>query len=159
MVGERKCGVGEYNIVMKVVNRQAQFDYELGERIEAGIALTGAEVKSVKNGGVDMSTSHVKIRDTGEVYIVGLHIYPYAYAKNEDYEPKRTRKLLLHTKEIVSLESSMKQSRRMLVPTAMYTKRGKIKIEIALARGKRKYEKRELIKKQDVDRDMEREFR
>jgi SsrA-binding protein len=150
--------MARYNRVMKVVNKQAHFDYELGDRIEAGIVLTGPEVKSVKSGGVDLGAAHVKIRDTGQVDIIGLHIYPYAYAKNEDYDPKHTRKLLLHNKEIVSLESSMKQSRRLLVPTALYIKHGKVKIEIALARGKKKFEKREIIKRQDIDRDMEREF-
>ncbi len=144
---------------MKIINRQAGFDYELGDRVEAGIVLTGAEVKSVKAGGVDMGASHVKIRDTGEIVVIGLHIYPYKYADSEEYDPKRTRILLLHKKEIILLESSMKQSRRLLIPTAMYIKHGKVKLEMALARGKKKYEKRESIKKQDVDRDMEREMR
>ena len=137
---------------MKIVNDKAKFNYELGERIETGIALTGPEVKSVKLGQVDMSGAHVRIKDGAE--IVGLHIYPYKHADNTDYDPTRSRKLLLHRREILGLLSKMKQGRLMLVPTAMYTKEGKIKLEIALARGKRKYEKREAIKKRDLDREM-----
>lgn len=140
---------------MKVVNRQAHFNYELGERIEAGISLSGAETKSAKSGAINMDHAYVKILG-GEAFILGLHIYPYTYADNEEYEADRKRKLLLHRKEIVSLESNMKQSRRQLVATAMYVKHGKVKVELALARGKRNFEKRDVIKKRDMDRDEER---
>jgi len=143
---------------MKVVNRQAGFDYELGDRIEAGIVLSGAEVKSVKAGAVDLSSAYAKILDDRRVVVLGMHIYPYVYAPDEKYDAKRTRSLLLHQKEIIHLLSLMKQSRRMLVPTAIYTAHGKIKLELALARGKKQYEKREQIKKRDVDLDMQREL-
>lgn len=143
---------------MKIVNKKAQFDYELSERIEVGVVLTGAEVKSAKGGGVDMGNAHVKIRG-GEAWVVGLHIYPYKFADNEEYDPQRTRKLLLNKNELVSLESKMKQSRLLLVPTAMYTKHGVVKMELALARGKKKFEKRESIKKRDLDLEMEREWK
>lgn len=138
---------------MKIVNRKAHFDYELGERIEAGIVLSGAEVKSAKLGQVEMGTAFIKFMN-GEPYVIGLHIHPYKYALNVDYDPTKTRKLLLNKAEILALESKMKQSRRTLVPTAMYVKHGKVKVEIALARGKRKYEKRETIKKRDLEREM-----
>ena len=144
---------------MKIVNEKAKFNYELGERVETGIVLVGAEVKSVKLGQVDMSTAHVRTQSSvhsaqNELWVVGLHIYPYKHADNTNYDPTRSRKLLLHQREILSLLSKMNAGRLMLVPTAMYTKEGKIKLEIALARGKRKYEKREAIKKRDLDREM-----
>jgi SsrA-binding protein len=143
---------------MKVINKKARFDYELGERVEAGIELTGAEVKSAKLGQVDMENAHVKTQNSkfkgqNEMYVFNLHIYPYKHADNTDYDPKRTRKILLHQREIVALQSKMKQSGRMLVPTAMYTKSDYVKIELALARGKKKYEKREKIKKRDLERE------
>lgn len=137
---------------MKLINDKAKFNYELGERIEVGIVLTGPEVKSVKLGQIDMSPAHVKVQSG--LWVVGLHIYPYKHADNTNYDPQRTRKLLLHQREILGLLSRMKQGRLMLVPTAMYTKEGKIKLEIALARGKKKYEKREAIKKRDLEREM-----
>lgn len=144
---------------MKIVNDKAKFNYELGERVETGIVLTGPEVKSVKLGQIDMSNAHVRIQSSkfksqNELGVVGLHIYPYKHADNANYDPQRTRKLLLHQREILSLLSKMKQGRLMLVPTAMYTKEGKIKLEIALARGKKKYEKREIIKKRDLEREV-----
>jgi SsrA-binding protein len=143
---------------MKVINKKARFDYELGERVEAGIELTGAEVKSAKLGQVDMENAHVKMQASrfkgqNEMYVINLHIYPYKHADNTNYDPKRMRKLLLHQKEIIALQSKMKQSSRILIPTAMYTKSNYVKIELALARGKRKYEKREKIKERDLERE------
>lgn len=142
---------------MKIVNKKARFNYEISERIEAGIQLTGAEVKSVRLGQVNMDNAYVKImpsrfRGQNETWVTGLQIFPYKHADNKDYDPGRTRKLLLHQKEVVTLQSRMKQARLMLVPTAMYTKSGFIKMEVGLARGKKKYEKREAIKKRDLER-------
>jgi SsrA-binding protein len=145
---------------MKVVNKQAYFDYELGERIEAGIELTGAEVKSCVLGQVDLGQSYVRIRSNkfgaNEAWIWNLHIYPYKHADNTGYDPKRPRRLLLHQKEILDLAIKMKQSARTMVATSMYTKSSRIKLELALARGKKKYEKREKIKKRDEERDRDR---
>jgi SsrA-binding protein len=145
---------------MKIVNRKARFNYELGERIEAGIVLTGPEVKSVKLGQVDLGNAYCKIQSSkfkaqNEIYVFNLKIFPYKHADNENYDPTRTRKLLLHQREILGLVAKMKQTNRMLVPTAMYTKSDLIKIELALARGKRKYEKRETIKKREWEREGE----
>ena len=142
---------------MKILNKKARFDYELGERMEAGIVLTGAEVKSAKLGQVEMGNSYVKIikskfKYQNEVFVYGLKIWPYKHAPAEGYDPEKPRKLLLHQREIVTLVAIMKQSGRMLVPTAMYTKSDRIKIELALARGKRKYEKREIIKRREWER-------
>lgn len=141
------------NSLMKVINRHARFDYELKDRIEAGIVLSGAETKSAKNGSVDLNHSFCKFKDA-ELWVYNLHIYPYPHADNTDYQPDRTRKLLISRQELIALQSRMKQARLLLVPTAMYTKRGLIKLELALARGKRIYEKREAIKKRDLDRDL-----
>ncbi len=143
---------------MKVVNKQANFDYELGERIEAGIELSGAEVKSCMLGQVDMGQASVRMRANKfggvEAWIWNLHIYPYKHADNTNYDPKRPRRLLMHQKEISDLTVRMKQSSRMAVPTAMYTKSDRVKVELALARGKKKYEKREVIKNRDLDREL-----
>lgn len=126
---------------MKVINKRAGFDYELGEKTECGIQLTGAEVKSVKLGQVDLSGAQVKMAG-GEAWVLGLQIYPYKFADNEGYDPRRKRKLLLGGKEMVALESKMKSGRLRLVPTAIYTKGRWVKLEVALARAKRKREKR-----------------
>ena len=141
---------------MKVVNKKAHFDYELGERYEAGIQLTGPEAKSTVLGQVDMGAASVKLKPSRfggwEAWVWNLQIFPYEHADNTGYDPKRPRKLLLHQKEILELMSKMKQMSRIVVPTAMYTQSGRVKIEIALARGKKKYEKREKIKKREDER-------
>ncbi len=141
---------------MKVINKKAKFDYEIGERTEAGIELTGAEVKSAKLGQIDFGNARIKMQISKfggyEVWVIGLNIFGYKHADNTGYDPQRSRRILLHQKEIIALQSKMQQSRRMLVPTAMYTKSGLVKIEIALVRGKRKFEKREEIKKRDLER-------
>jgi len=147
---------------MKVINSKAKHNYELGERWECGIVLTGAEAKSTKLGQVDMGGSYCKLQVSGhqkqmEIWVQNLKIFPYVHADNEHYDPIRKRKLLLHQREILVIANKMKQMSRLLIPTAMYTKSDVVKIEVALARGKRMYEKREEIKKRDFNRDMERE--
>jgi len=143
---------------MKVTNRRAKFDYELLEKIEVGIALTGAEVKSVKAGKISLNESFARIRD-GEVWLHNAHIHPYPFADNRDYDPTRMRKLLLHKKEIVSLDQKMKQKKLTLVPVSCYTKGRNIKVKIALAKGKKEYQKREIKKRKDIEREVERELR
>lgn len=142
----------------KIINKKAHFNYELGDRVEAGIVLTGAEVKSAKRGEADLAGATCKIIPnkfgSREIWVYNLKIFPYKHADNTEYDPTRRRKLLVHQKEIVALESKMRTGRLLLVPAIMYTKEGMVKIEIALARGKRKYEKREAIKKRDLDREM-----
>lgn len=140
---------------MKVQNKKARFNYELFGRTEAGVKLSGAEAKSARLGQVDLQSSYIKILN-GEAWIVGLRIYPYKFADNRDYDPVRRRKLLLGKKEAALLAGKMKQGRLLLVPTAIYTKGSLVKLEMALARGKRKYEKREAIKKRDLERAGER---
>lgn len=148
------------------MNQKARFDYELLDRVEVGVVLTGAEAKAMRLGQVDLTGSHVKIfaksrragelKSVSELWVINMHIFPYKYADPKTFEPTRTRKLLVAKKELVALETKMKTGRLTLVPTAAYTKGPRVKLEIALARGKRMYEKRESIKRRDVERDTER---
>jgi SsrA-binding protein len=139
---------------MKKINRKARFDYNLLETLEAGIALSGQEVKAVKEGNVDLQGAHAKIID-GEVYLINVNIS----GTGEGYEPTRTRKLLLHKNQIVSIASKIKGKKLTLVPVSVYTTRGLVKIELALAKPKRKFEKRKKIKDRDIKRDVERELK
>ena len=143
---------------MKIINRRARYDYQLLERIEVGIALTGPEVKSVRASKMSLNESFVRIR-AGEAWLINAHISPYPFARQEDFDPKRTKKLLLHKKEILALEQKMKQKKLTLVPVSCYTKRNRIKVEIALAKGKKKYEKKEAKKRKDLEREAEQELK
>lgn len=144
---------------MKIFNKKARFNYELGERIEAGIVLTGAEVKSAKEGKVSLNESFARVDDNDEAWLVNCHIHPYEFADNSDYDPTRSRKLLLKRREILFLQKKMEGRNLTLVPTAMYLKKGKIKIELAIGRGKKKWDKREAIKKRESDREKQRLLR
>lgn len=138
---------------MKIINRRAKYDYNLLEKFEAGIALTGPEVKSIRSGRLDLAQSFVRLID-GEVWLINAHIHPYPFADNRDYDSRRRRKLLLHKKEILKIQQRIKEKGLTLVPVSCYTKGDKIKLEIALAKGKKKYEKREAIKKRDLEREI-----
>jgi SsrA-binding protein len=144
---------------MKVINRQAGFNYELSERVEAGIVLTGAEVKSAKDGKISLKESFARIDERGEVWLVNCHIHPYQFADNTNYDPTHSRKLLLKRKEILSLTKKMEGKNLTLVPTAMYLKRGHIKVELAIGKGKKKWDKRTAIKKRESDREKQRLLR
>jgi len=139
---------------VKIINKKAGFDYELFDRLEAGVALTGAEVKSLFAGQASLAEAYVKIID-GELFLINAHIHPYKFADVKNIDPKRTRKLLLHKKELLAVENKIKQKNLILVPTAWYNKGRQIKLEIALARGKKKWEKKEIIKKRDLQRETE----
>ncbi len=143
---------------MKVINRQARYEYFLLERFEAGIGLTGAEVKSVKDGRIRLDESFVRLLDDG-AWLVNAMIAPYRYANNREYKPTRSRRLLLHRKEILSLAKKMETKNLTLVPVSCYTKKGKVKLEIALAKGKKSWDKRAAIRKRDLDREVSRELR
>ncbi len=143
---------------MKITNRKATFDYQLAEHFEAGINLFGAEVKAVREGHVDLTGSFVRIIGN-EAYLVNANIFPYEHARPETYDPRRTRKLLLHKKEIISLKGKMDGANLTVVPVSMYTTHGLIKAELALAKSKKKFEKRESIKKKDINRHIEEELR
>jgi len=143
---------------MKVLakNRKAYYKYEILEKFEAGVVLIGQEVKSIKSGRINLAGSYVVIKDN-EIYLIGCYIPPYQ-PKNapSDYNPERSRKLLLKKSEIKYLIGKSKQKGLTLVPLRVYTKRGKIKIEFAVARGKKKFDKRELIKKREAEREIRR---
>ena len=138
---------------MKILNKKARFNYELTERIEAGMVLTGAEVKSAKAGKVSLNDSFARVDDNGEIWLLNAHIHPYQFADNSAYEPTRSRKLLLKRKEILSLQKKMEGRNLTLVPTAMYLKKGKLKVELAIGRGKKQWDKRETIKKREQKRE------
>ncbi len=140
---------------MKVLatNRRARHDYELKDRFEAGLVLTGAEVKSVKQGHIDLKGSYISFR-SGEAYLLKAHISPYKQAvNNESYNPEAERKLLLHRTEIDKIIEEAKSQHLTVVPTAVGLVRGRIKLEIALGRGKKLYDKRETKKRQAMLRD------
>ena len=141
---------------MKVFNKKANFEYELTpEKVEAGVVLKGIEAKSFRDGRVDISQSHIRIMD-GEVFLINANI-PAGDIKG--YEPTRMRKLLLHKNQITSLTTKMKQKKLQIVPVSMYNSDSRIKLELVLGVPKRKFDKKESIKKHDVQRDIERELR
>ncbi|MDA2922282.1 SsrA-binding protein SmpB [Patescibacteria group bacterium AH-259-L07] len=135
-------------------NKRAYHDYEIIQTIETGIVLSGPEVKSVKSGNINLSGSYATIDKSGTPWIHNTTIAPYppAAAIQQNYDPIRSRKLLLHKYEIASLIGKIKTARTTLIPLKVYTKKGLIKLEIGLARGKKKYDKREALKKRDVDK-------
>ena len=140
----------------RILNKKANFEYELTpEKVEAGVVLKGIEAKSFRDGRVDISQSHVRIVD-GEVFLINANI-PAGDIKG--YEPTRMRKLLLHKNQITSLSTKMKQKKLQIVPVSMYNTDSRIKLELVLGVPKRKFDKKESIKKHDVQRDIERELR
>lgn len=139
-------------------NKRATFDYELLERIEAGLVLTGTEIKSVRASMVSLQRSYVQARGD-ELWLLEANISPYEHGNRENHEPTRPRKLLLHRREINRILTNLAQKGLTIVPTRLYLKGGRAKIEIALARGKRKFDKREDIARRDADRQVERALR
>ncbi len=140
---------------MKIIatNRRAKFDYELKEKFEAGLVLTGSEVKSIKAGHIDLKGSYISFRGQ-EAYLVKAHVTPYKQAMNLDsYDPESERKLLLHKSELNRIIEDAKSQHLTIVPTAIGLSRGRIKLEIALARGKKLYDKREDKKRKSMLRD------
>jgi SsrA-binding protein len=136
-------------------NRRARHDYELLERFEAGLVLTGTEVKSLRDGRASLAQAFADVRD-GEVWLVGAEIATYEQGNIANHDPSRDRKLLLHRGEISSLYGKVRERGLTLVPTRMYWKDGKAKVEIALARGKQTIDKRRDIAKREADRAMQR---
>ena len=137
-------------------NRRARYEYELLERFEAGIVLTGTEVKSLRAaGGVTIAQAYADVRGD-EVWLLGATIPEYRGGNRQNHEPDRPRKLLLHKREIASLIGTVKERGLTLVPTRLYFKNGRVKVELALARGKERHDKRRDIAKRDADRQIER---
>lgn len=139
---------------MKINNRKAHFEYLTIDKFEAGVVLTGAETKSLYLGQATLDEAYVK-EINGELFLLNAHIHPYKYASNIKTDPKRTRKLLLNKKEILNILGKLKQGNLTVIPLSWYNKGRKIKLEIALAKGKKAWEKREAIKKRDLNRDIE----
>jgi SsrA-binding protein len=148
--GKRKAAPGDV-----ATNRQASFRYELIDRYEAGLQLQGSEVKSLRAGRVQLKDAYAALQD-GEVWLHNVHIAPYAPASRENHEPERPRKLLLHRREIERLIGSTAEKGLTLVPTRMYFKGPRAKVEIALARGKDVGDKRRALKDRDQKREIER---
>ena len=140
-------------------NKKAHFDYEILETYEAGLVLSGAEVKSIKNGRMNLTGSYVNFHN-GELYLIGTFIAPYQ-PKNQptDYDPSSSRKLLLRKKEIASLAGKIKTKGLTLIPLKVYNKGRRIKLEFAVARGKKQYDKREIIAKREAARNIERRLK
>jgi SsrA-binding protein len=136
-------------------NRRARHDYELLDRLEAGIVLTGTEVKSLREGRVTLAQAYADVRD-GEVWLVGADIAEYGHGNIANHEPSRDRKLLLKRQEISSLVGKVREKGQTLVPTRLYFKDGKVKVELALAKGKEKGDKRRALVERDAKRDIER---
>lgn len=136
-------------------NRKAFHDYFIEDRFEAGIVLTGTEVKSIRAGKMNLKDSYVQIKD-GEMWLVGVHISPYEQGNRFNPDPLRNRKLLMHKREIIRLYSVIKQEGLTLVPTQCYFRDGKVKVEIGLARGKKNYDKRDALASRDAQRDIQR---
>ncbi|MCD6177802.1 SsrA-binding protein SmpB [bacterium] len=143
-------------------NKKAYFDYEILEKFEAGISLIGQEVKSIKLGRINLKGAYVVVKystktQKPEVFLIGAHIPPYQ-PKNtpSDYDPQRSRKLLLRRKEIDYLIGKSKQRGLTMIPLRVYTKKGKIKLEFGLAKGKKKKDKREILKKREIEREIKR---
>lgn len=140
-------------------NKKAVFNYEIIERLETGICLLGSEVKSIREGRVSLKESWADIKN-GEVFLLNCHISPYEAANRFNHEPMRPRKLLLHRQEIKRLTGKIKEKGLTLVPTKIYlNEKGKIKVELALGRGKRAYEKKEAIKARDIEREVRAEIK
>lgn len=140
------------------VNRRARFDYEVLQRFEAGIALTGTEIKSVRGHHVQLQGSYARLRD-GELWLQDAHIAPYANAGYQQHEPRRDRKLLLHRKEIARIREALEEKGLTLIPLSMYFKNGMAKVELGICRGKKSYDKRESIKKRETERELARAVR
>ena len=140
---------------MRVTNKRARYNYRLFDKYEAGVSLTGVEVKAIRDGRANISSAYAKIINS-EIYLVNANIQVKGV---KDYDPLRTRKLLLNKAEIISIQTKIKQKKLTLVPTKLYTRGRLIKIEVALAKTKRKFEKKEAIKKKDIEREIAKELK
>jgi len=151
--GKKKAGAGDV-----ASNRYASYRYELIERIEAGIVLEGTEVKALRTGGAQLKDGYAALRD-GELWLHSVHIPPYGPAARENHDPERPRKLLMHRRELDRLAMRVNERGLTLVPTRIYFNGSNAKVEIALARGKDLYDKRQTIRERETKRDMERAVR
>jgi len=139
-------------------NRRARFEYEFLERFEAGIVLTGTEIKSVRTGQISLAEAYARVRE-GELWLLGMHVPPYKEGSFSNHEPLRPRKLLVHRRDLDRLAGRAAEKGLTLVPTRLYFKRGRVKIELALARGKKLWDKRREERDRDVKRELARAVR
>ncbi|MCU0580247.1 MAG: SsrA-binding protein SmpB [Desulfobacterota bacterium] len=146
------------NIKIVCTNRKARHDYHVEEVIETGIVLTGPEVKSLRLGRANLKDSYAQVKG-GEIFLLQTHISPYENAPLAEQQPTRMRKLMLHGREIKRLMGKVQEKGLTLVPLKLYFRNGKVKVELALVKGKKQYDKRETIRKRDEERDMQRAIR
>lgn len=139
-------------------NRKAAFNYHLMDRVEAGLVLLGSEVKALRTGSANISEAYATIKGDG-IWLVNSHIGLYEPANQLNHKPKRDRKLLLHGREVLKISQKLKERGLTLVPTRLYFKNGRAKLELALAKGKKMFDKRETIKKRDINRELSRKYR
>jgi len=137
-------------------NKKAYFDFLLFDKFQAGICLMGTEIKSIRKGSINLKGSYIKITENLEAFLINCHISPYEFGNIFNHDPKRDRKLLLNKKEIVKILTKVKQEKYTIVPLKMYFEGRWAKLEIALAKGKKLYDKRESLKKKDIQRDINR---
>ena len=143
---------------MEILNRKARYDYEIEETYEAGIVLTGTEIKSIRNGKVNIKDSYAIIKND-EIYLLNTHISLYEEGNRFNHDENRTRKLLLHKKEIFKLKNKVEIEGYTLIPLKVYFQKSKAKVLIGLAKGKKSYDKRETIKKRDIEREIQKNFK
>lgn len=144
--------------MIEINNKKARFDYEIIDEIEAGIVLTGTEIKSIRCGNTNLKDSYAIIKNN-EVFLLGMHISPYKEGNIFNHDELRTRKLLLHKKEILKINNKLVLDGYTLVPIKLYFVKNKAKILLGIARGKKNYDKREAIKKRDIDRELKKQYK
>jgi SsrA-binding protein len=144
------------NVKVVANNRKAGFEYFLFERFEAGLSLKGSEIKSVRSGQISLAESYIRV-DEDQAWLIEAHIAPYIQANRFNHDPKRPRRLLLHKKEIREMWEAVRQKGVTIVPTRVYLKNGRAKLEVAIAKGKKLHDKREAIARRDAEREMDRE--
>jgi SsrA-binding protein len=152
------AGMADQGIKLVAKNKKARFNYELGDRMEAGMVLSGTEVKSLRLGKGNLTDAYAKIKD-GEAWLISCHISAYPFAHYDNHDPERPRKLLLHRRELRRLEAKLDEQGYSLIPLAIYFKNGKAKVELALAKGKKLFDKRQAIKEREQNRDVARAMR
>lgn len=142
----------------KIVNKKARYEYEIGETVEAGLVLMGIEVKSLRMGRGSIKEAFVRVTD-GEAFLVNADIPGYGFADLRDYDSRRTRKLLLHTKEIEAVAQRAQGKSMSLIPLSIYLKKGKFKLLVGVGKGRREYEKKEVKKKRDLEREVKKDWK
>lgn len=158
MMIEYKLGFQNREYMIEINNKKARFDYEIIDEIEAGIVLTGTEIKSIRCGNANLKDSYAIIKNN-EVFLLGMHISPYKEGNIFNHDELRTRKLLLHKKEILKINNKLVLDGYTLVPIKLYFVKNKAKILLGIAKGKKNYDKREAIKKRDIDRELKKQYK